>query len=80
MPNIHAALGVVALLEVAVLSRLPSETDPRVTHMHACRYLCNLGAPRNRLTQIVIETTACHVQIASHEGSGYTLYARGLAG
>lgn len=44
------------------------------------RYICNIGTPRKRLTAIVIKTSSCHVQIASHSGYGYSLYSQGKTG
>jgi hypothetical protein len=40
-------------------------------------YLCNLGAPRRRLSRIRVESTNCHIQIAGAAGGGYTAMLRG---
>ena len=57
-----------------------SSNSLSLTIPSSSRYICNLGTPRKRLLGMVIKTTACHVQIASHAGSGYSVYARGLVG
>jgi hypothetical protein len=39
-------------------------------------YLCNLGQRRRIVSNITIKSEACHVQIASQEGDGYSLFVR----
>ncbi|GAX81306.1 hypothetical protein CEUSTIGMA_g8737.t1 [Chlamydomonas eustigma] len=58
----------------------PNATTIAYTAPTNQKYICNLGAPRKRLTGIVLKTSSCHVQVTSHAGSGYTLYSQSLMG